>query len=79
MSAQRGLVSQAANAGSFEGTSVTTCVTKRKDPQHTVLACYSSTLKAHFILRGILINHRYCSFSSFSMDLTEVSQRTDEK
>lgn len=37
MSAQRGLVSQAANAGSFEGTSVTTCVTKRKDPQHTVL------------------------------------------
>lgn len=63
----------------FEGNFVTMCVNKRSPWCHMVPACYSSILKAHFILRGILLNHRHCSFSSFSINLTEVSQRTDEK
>lgn len=62
----------------FEGNFVTMCMNKRPGC-HIVLACYSSILKAHFILRQILLNHRYSSFSSFLIGLTEVSERKDEK
>lgn len=62
----------------FEGNFVTMCMNKRPGC-HIVLACYSSILKAHFILRQILLNHRYSSFSSFLIGLNEVSERKDEK
>lgn len=80
MPGKRALVTWAANTESSEGNFVPMCMNKRPGC-HIVLACYSSTRKAHFILRQILLNHMYSSFSSFLIGLTEVSEKKkkDEK
>lgn len=63
----------------FEENFVVMCANKRSPRCHMVPACYSSIFKAHFILRGILLNHRHCSFFFFFNKLNWVSQRPDEK
>lgn len=74
MPLKRALVTGAANTGPFEGSFATMCVNDRKPWCHMALARSSSTLKAHFILRGVQLNHRHCSFSSFPMDSMKCPQ-----
>lgn len=63
----------------FERSILLLCVNGRKAGCPRVPAGAASLLKAHCIPRAIVLTHSNLSFSSFSMDFTEVSQRKDEK
>lgn len=79
VSVKKGPVSRAANTGSLEGTLVSTRVNKRKAPAPHSPCLLLKHAKSSLHFEENSAKSRYCSFSSFSMDLTEVSQRTDEK